>query len=203
MIGLVQLKAVHFNDSKNERGSHKDRHEKIGEGCIGADALKKVACHPTLQGLPFILETPNDDEGYIEEIRMIREWLEYDLSFNITVEMRKESNQRLVGGEGYTDFIVSSRMSSLILAQLAENPELIDVFWEILSNEGNEIYIKRAGNLNLVGKYKVRELRRILLNQGYILLGRMNDEAISQYNPSLREEILLTENDSLIVLGVV
>ena len=125
----------------------------------------------------------------------------YDLSFNITVEMRKESNQRLVGGEGYTDFIVSSRMSSLILAQLAENPELIDVFREILSNEGNEIYIKRAGNLNLVGKYKVRELRRILLNQGYILLGRMNDEAISQYNPSLREEILLTENDSLIVLG--
>ena len=76
VIGLDRLKAVHFNDSKNERGSHKDRHEKIGQGCIGPEALKRVARHPALQGLPFILETPNDDEGYIEEIRMVREWTE-------------------------------------------------------------------------------------------------------------------------------
>jgi deoxyribonuclease-4 len=76
VIGLDRLKAVHFNDSKNERGSHKDRHEKIGQGCIGTETLKQVALHPALQGLPFILETPNDDEGYIEEIRMIREWFE-------------------------------------------------------------------------------------------------------------------------------
>ena len=76
IVGLDRLKAVHFNDSKNERGNHKDRHEKIGEGRIGAEALKRVACHPALQGLPFILETPNDDEGYIEEIRTIREWTE-------------------------------------------------------------------------------------------------------------------------------
>ena len=76
VVGLDRLKAVHFNDSKNERGSHKDRHEKIGQGCIGTEALKLVALHPALQGLPFILETPNDDDGYIKEIRMVREWKE-------------------------------------------------------------------------------------------------------------------------------
>ena len=57
IIGLDRLKAVHFNDSKNERGSHKDRHEKLGQGCIGMDAMQRIALHPALQNLPFILET--------------------------------------------------------------------------------------------------------------------------------------------------
>ena len=74
VIGLSRLKAVHFNDSKNERGSHKDRHEKLGEGCIGMEAMKRLALHPALQGRPFILETPNDDEGYIREIHTVLEW---------------------------------------------------------------------------------------------------------------------------------
>ena len=74
VIGLSRLKAVHFNDSKNERGSHKDRHEKLGEGCIGMEAMKRLALHPALQGRPFILETPNDDEGYIREIHTVMEW---------------------------------------------------------------------------------------------------------------------------------
>ena len=74
VIGLSRLKAVHFNDSKNERGSHKDRHEKLGQGFLGAEAMKRIALHPALQGLPFILETPNEDEGYIEEIKIVRSW---------------------------------------------------------------------------------------------------------------------------------
>lgn len=74
VIGLERLKAVHFNDSMNECGSHKDRHQKIGQGKIGAEALKRVALHPALAGRPFILETPNDDEGYAAEIALIREW---------------------------------------------------------------------------------------------------------------------------------
>lgn len=74
VIGLDRLYAVHFNDSKNECGFHKDRHEKLGLGCIGEEALKRVALHPALQGKPFILETPNEDEGYIREIRMILDW---------------------------------------------------------------------------------------------------------------------------------
>ena len=58
IIGLDRLKAVHLNDSMNGLGSYKDRHAKIGEGQIGLDALVRVICHPALQGLPFILETP-------------------------------------------------------------------------------------------------------------------------------------------------
>jgi len=74
VIGLDRLKAVHFNDSMNDCGSHKDRHAKIGEGKIGAEAMRCVALHPLLEGRPFILETPNDDEGYRREIQMVREW---------------------------------------------------------------------------------------------------------------------------------
>ena len=76
VIGLERLCAVHFNDSKNERGSHKDRHEKLGEGQLGLEALRRIALHPTLSSLPFILETPNDDAGYIREIRTVLDWLD-------------------------------------------------------------------------------------------------------------------------------
>ena len=73
VIGLSRLKAVHLNDSMNGLGSHKDRHAKIGEGEIGLDALVEVVCHPALKGVPFILETPNDDEGWKREIALLRE----------------------------------------------------------------------------------------------------------------------------------
>lgn len=72
IIGLENLKAVHLNDSMNGLGSHKDRHAPIGEGCIGLDALVRVICHPALKGIPFILETPNDDEGWTREIALLR-----------------------------------------------------------------------------------------------------------------------------------
>jgi len=75
VIGLERLKAIHFNDSMNPCGSHKDRHQKIGLGEIGQEAMKRVVQHPLLQGKPFILETPNDDEGYAREIEMIRSWM--------------------------------------------------------------------------------------------------------------------------------
>lgn len=76
VIGLRYLKAVHLNDSKNECGARKDRHEKLGLGRIGADALRRVVRHPALQDKPFILETPNDNEGYRQEIRMVRDWMD-------------------------------------------------------------------------------------------------------------------------------
>lgn len=74
IIGLDLLYAVHFNDSMNPIGAHKDRHQKIGEGQIGLEAMKRIALHPALSGKPFILETPNDEEGYAREIAMIKEW---------------------------------------------------------------------------------------------------------------------------------
>ena len=75
IIGLGRLKAVHLNDSMHPLGSRKDRHEKLGRGRIGANALRRVVLHPLLQGLPFILETPNDDAGYAAEIATVRRWM--------------------------------------------------------------------------------------------------------------------------------
>lgn len=73
IIGLEKLKAIHLNDSLNDLGSHKDRHARIGEGRIGLEALVRVISYPRLEGIPFILETPNDDEGWAAEIRTLRE----------------------------------------------------------------------------------------------------------------------------------
>lgn len=72
-LGLDRLKAIHLNDSKNPLGAHKDRHEKLGQGCIGLETLKNVVNHPALRDLPFILETPNDLTGYQEEIALMRQ----------------------------------------------------------------------------------------------------------------------------------
>lgn len=73
VIGLDRLRAVHVNDSLNPVGSHKDRHARIGEGCLGAEALGRVVRHPALQGLPFVLETPNELPGYAREIALLKE----------------------------------------------------------------------------------------------------------------------------------
>lgn len=73
IIGLERLKAIHLNDSKNPFCSHKDRHEKIGEGSIGLETFKKIINHPSLKNLPFYLETPNELDGYENEIKILRE----------------------------------------------------------------------------------------------------------------------------------
>ncbi|MBQ9827197.1 MAG: deoxyribonuclease IV, partial [Lachnospiraceae bacterium] len=73
IIGTDRIKAVHINDTKNPMGSHKDRHEKIGQGALGIEALGRVVRCDSFKGLPFILETPNELEGYAEEIRILRE----------------------------------------------------------------------------------------------------------------------------------
>lgn len=76
VIGLGKLCAIHMNDSLNVLAAHKDRHAKLGEGNIGLEALEKIVRHPKLQGLPFILETPNDDAGYAKEIAWVRSVME-------------------------------------------------------------------------------------------------------------------------------
>ncbi|MCC8022842.1 MAG: deoxyribonuclease IV [Clostridiales bacterium] len=72
IVGLERLKAIHLNDSKNPFASHKDRHEVIGEGSLGLDALSRVINHPKLKHLPFYLETPNEAEGHRKEIELLR-----------------------------------------------------------------------------------------------------------------------------------
>lgn len=74
VVGLDRLKALHINDSKNPPGSHKDRHACIGEGALGLDVIGRFINHPKLYGLPCILETPNEFEGYKREIQTLREW---------------------------------------------------------------------------------------------------------------------------------
>ena len=72
IVGIDRLKAIHLNDSMNVLGAHKDRHEKIGKGKIGLDALMRVVNHPKLKDLPFYLETPCDLQGYRDEIALIK-----------------------------------------------------------------------------------------------------------------------------------
>lgn len=72
IVGIDRLHAIHLNDSKNPIGAHKDRHEKIGEGHIGIDAIARIVTHPKLTNLPFYLETPNELDGYAKEIAMLR-----------------------------------------------------------------------------------------------------------------------------------
>ena len=76
IVGLDRLKALHLNDSKNSKDSHKDRHECIGDGNLGLDTFRNIVNHPVLKGLPLILETPNELPGYAKEIALLRE-MEY------------------------------------------------------------------------------------------------------------------------------
>ena len=71
-MGLQRLRAIHLNDSKNPFSSHKDRHEKIGEGSLGLPAFETIINHPKLRELPFYLETPNELDGYAREIALLR-----------------------------------------------------------------------------------------------------------------------------------
>ena len=73
VIGLEKLRAIHLNDSKNPLGARKDRHARIGEGFLGTETFRRVVNHPALQGLPMVLETPNELEGYAREIALLKE----------------------------------------------------------------------------------------------------------------------------------
>ena len=137
---------------------------------------------------------------YLLHLRDIR--TRYQLTFNITAEMRKEHNQKLIVTDDHTDYIVASNMSSLFLAQLAESPELIVVFKELLSNAGNELYLKKAKNLHCAGQHTVSELRAMMLEQHYIFLGYRNAiDHTNAFNPPLNNTVELSAEDSLIVLG--
>ena len=125
----------------------------------------------------------------------------YNLDFNITVEMMNEHDQGLVDVDDHTDFLVSSSISSLILAQLSESPHLIEVFQELLTNKGNELYLKKASRMKLTGEYSFRTLRRLLLRNDYILLGYLDADKRSFFNCPSDKMITLTEKDELIVIG--
>ena len=155
-----------------------------------------------------ILSNPDTDDDTADmdniflllHLRDIRS--RFGLSYNITAEMRRESNQSLVVTDDGTDFVVASNMSSLFLAQLSESPELIDAFRELLSNEGDEVYLKEASLLHASGERTAAEIRRNALLAGYIFLGYIPGESgESIFNPKLSEVLTLKDEDQLIVIG--
>lgn len=127
--------------------------------------------------------------------------IRYHLRYNITAEMRREKNQSLVVSDDHTDFVVASNMASLFLAQLAESPQLSGAFEEILSNEGNELFMKQASHINCAGTHTVSELRQIAFRQGYIFLGYLSTDFEYVFNPSLNETLNINNRDSIIVFG--
>lgn len=138
---------------------------------------------------------------HILNLRDIRS--RFGLQFNITAELCLSSNEALISTSDGTDYIVSSSMSSLILAQLSESPELIKVFQEILSNEGNELFLRTAEELGCTGKQTIRSLRGILCRKRCILLGLLGGTAAapeSLFNPPLDQELDLKPEDQLIIL---
>lgn len=127
------------------------------------------------------------------------------LDFTITAEMRREGNRNLVVEDDLTDFIVASNMSSMILAQLVENPLLYGVFYELLSNVGNEIYLKTAASLGCDRVERtIAEMRMKALSRGYLLLGYIGEGSKScavHLNPPLEERVILSPEERLIVIG--
>lgn len=135
-------------------------------------------------------------------LRSVKERL--NLNFNITVEMRKESNRKLATLNDETDFIVASDMSSMILSQLAQKPLLVDAFNEILSIQGSEIVLKEAKHYGYEGmKMNVAQLRYLLLGHRCILLGIIENEGNKQniiLNPDLHQDLDIKDEDEFVVV---
>ena len=151
-------------------------------------------------------DTDESDMHCIMLVLKLRDLRErYSLKYNITAEINDERNENLISfGSDSTDYIVTSNMISLFLAQLAENPKLYHIFKEILSNEGNEIYLKTAEEMQCAGEYNCAELRAICLYHGYVFLGInkiRGTESLNLFNPRLEETIKLEPADRLIVMG--
>ena len=126
----------------------------------------------------------------------------FHLRFNITAEVRRENNQNLLLSDNDTEFVVSSNMSSLFLAQLSETPGLVKAFDELLTNEGNEVYLKTAEELRCVGTRTILELRRRLIRQRYVMIGYMEAETFQcSFALSLGDSVTLKPEDKLIVIG--
>lgn len=175
-----------------------------GSDLKNAEALRELAC--SASHIVVLNDYGKDpDEADMEAVFLFLNLREIrksaGLGFNITVELQKENSHKLVGKGEHTDFIVSSSMSSLILSQLAESPELIDMLGEILSNSGSELYLKKAGRLGVDGAHTVSQLRRSLANRGCVMLGYIDSGKHSRYNLPLDETVTLSKDDDLIVLG--
>lgn len=122
--------------------------------------------------------------------------------YNITVELNMENSYNVALKNNKIDYIVGSNIASLLLAQMSENLELENIFYELLSKKGNELYSKPIKPFNLSNKhdYSYSGLKQIILTYGYTLIGYSKNDKM-HLNPKLEERVLLDDNDRLIVLG--
>ena len=126
---------------------------------------------------------------------------QYGDTFTITAEMLSEKSRNLVTAKDSTDYIIASNISSMILSQMVESPELLEFYSEILSNQGNEIYLKDAAALRIhAGDYSIRSLRKKALACGYILLGYCQNHTFTM-NPGLNEVLTVGDDMALAVIG--
>ncbi len=138
----------------------------------------------------------------ILRLKAVRE--DYGFDYTITAVLQREDNRKLVVNDGIIDFIVSSDMSAMMLTQVAITPGLYDTFIEILSNEGNEFFLKPASNFDLVGsEHSIFAIRESLLSKHCILLGYISGGEKREIilNPSLEDTIMLKDEDMLIVIA--
>ncbi len=127
-------------------------------------------------------------------------------TFSITTEMCRDDNRNLIHCGDLTEFIVSSNMAAMVLAQIASNPDLYDTFHELLSNEGNEFSLKSGAFLEkLIGiDCTFAEIRRELIHKHCILVGFIEDNnghPTTVLNPDISKNVCLSLEDKLIVIG--
>lgn len=74
LVGMKRIKCIHLNDSKIPLGGKKDRHEDIGLGEIGNDAMQRFTTHKKLRSIPLVLETPSEKMSYAQQIERVKHW---------------------------------------------------------------------------------------------------------------------------------
>lgn len=168
----------------------------------GLETVAQAVDHIILLNSDEMDEEEADFESILRILRLRELRERNDLTYNITAEMCRENNQQLVADNEGVDFVVASNISSLFLVQLAEEPRLYGVFKELLSNEGNELFIRSAAELGCTGTLSLARLRRLVMEEGYLLLGWLPaGEKEIRFDMGLEEELTLTGADRLVVLG--
>ena len=123
-----------------------------------------------------------------------------ELGFSVTLELRGEKNLQLLGRDQETDFIVAPHIVSMFLAQLADRPEVVSVFKELLSNTGSEIHLKPSSVLGVTGVLPCGEIRARLLAQEMLFLGYLWEKD-AVMNPALTATITVDAAMKLIVIS--
>lgn len=164
--------------------------------------IASQASHIVILADREIEKEDSDTAGILLLLKLMDLKERYNYPYNITVELNMESSYNVSVKNNMIDYIVASNIASLVLAQMSMNSNLQQVFEELLSKEGNELYSKpiRQFNLGVIHDYSFGALKQIVLSYGYTLLGYSHDNEMD-LNLKLEDRIDLDEDDRLIVLG--